>query len=188
MAKIISVTGSASGAGKSTLALGLAKELKAAVIQLDKYETFTSLPPHVAQEWLRRGALADEFPAPGYAEAIAQAHTSNATYAIVDGHLGRTHRSTAPMVDFMIYLDVPMDIALARCLRRQLRNLNTPPTAKLGMLEGHIDSYLAWVRGAYALQHARLPPLADLILDANQPVETLLRQALAAIALRFNDT
>ena len=187
-ARVIAVTGLSSGAGKSTLASGLARALNAAVVQLDRCETFTRLPPGVVHDWISRGAPPDEFPADGYARAIMEARQSGVGHVIVDGHLGRTHGPTAAMIDFMIYIDVPLDIALARRILRKARaaeDPRNPPVAVLRSIEGDLATYLEWVRGAYALQHGRLAPIADLALDGRSPPDELLRQSIEAINRKF---
>src|SRR5215469_5017008 len=113
LAAVIAVAGPPGG-GKTTLVRRLAARLNAPTLHYDDYEQITRRSPAEVEAWLDRGAPADEVPLPGFAEALARLKGNGARYIILDFLLGRAHGATAGGIDFLIWIDTPLDIALTR--------------------------------------------------------------------------
>jgi uridine kinase len=185
-AKAISVA-APPGGGKTTLSRMISAKLhNAPVLHYDDYEELTRRMPDEIEAWLDRGARLDEIPVPGFAEKLADLKASGAPFVVVDGPLGRAHPSTAAAIDFLIFVDTPLDIALARIVREQARlaaRAPEPGTARnfAVWLEGYLDNYTRFMRRSYTVQRTTVMPQADLVLDGTFTPERLGELAMLAI-------
>lgn len=172
MTHVIAIAGPP-GSGKSTLAHTLAQILgNADVLEFDRYEQATARSPEDLGRWLREGGDFNALAAPGLRADLEclKSEQSERRYLLFEMPLGRAHAETAPLIDFLIWIDLPLDIALARKLRQLTsRALRSPAPGEhgraLAWLNGYLDSYIAVVRDVLAMQHNRVRPGADLIID-----------------------
>jgi uridine kinase len=174
------------GSGKSTLAAGLAGLLgDTVVIDMDHYQRFTDQPLEALAAWAARGADPNEFEMPLLAahllalqrgEAIVDPTTGLTRpprhQIVFETHFGRAHRATGAVIDHLLWLDVPPDIALARNLRAFVRPLMDPAwpplrrAEALAWIDGYLEQYLGGVAPLLHLQAARVRPDADLLVAA----------------------
>ncbi|MEN9316393.1 MAG: hypothetical protein RIS35_2786 [Pseudomonadota bacterium] len=198
---VIAVAGQP-GAGKTTLAHRLARELGGAMLSMDDYQSMTAMPIPELIRWADQGADYDRLPVPRLALHLAQLREGRpirvpSTGAVVEPgrcivletHFGRAHRQTAALIDLLIWLDTPPDVALARNLRNALApapraGVPDDPEARLRWAAGYLDAYLAIVARLVHLQVERIRPTADLRIAADMPSDTvvgLVRTRLAAL-------
>lgn len=170
---VIAVSGPP-GAGKTSLAGELAARLGARVVAWDEYETMTRLGPEAAADWLKRGAPYEEIEAPGVLEALEEARQHGCV--LFDMPLGRAFSQTADLVDFVIWIEVSADIALARKMRQLMPERGTDPNAYLAWLARYLGAYPAVVAPAIQDQRAKVLPSADLKVSSGTSVEAILSQ------------
>ena len=119
MALVVGVAG-VPGAGKSTLLAALAPLLPGAVsLRMDDYENMTRLPIAEVARWFRDGADIDAFALPALEAELARRKAAQGI-VLFETQFGRAHRATGRHVDFLVWLDAPPDVALARALRAAL--------------------------------------------------------------------
>jgi uridine kinase len=192
------------GGGKTSLVTAIASALgDAAIISYDNYERSTIKSPDEMRRWMLNGALFDDLPAPGLAddlvrmkrgEAIIDPGTGTSIQAkkliIFEMPLGREYTATSRFIDYLVWIDTPLDMALARKIKEFIAHL--PPgsgeretRAFLSWLGSYIDSYMDIVGKMLDLQRERVPVHADLILDGRNGIEALVLQALEGIHNRF---
>ncbi len=191
------------GSGKTTLCRALADRLGAPVLSYDAYEEITGWPPERVSAWLARGAPLDAIPVPGLADDLARLRNgapvrdregggmlrlsggaAGRPVVVFDTLLGRAHAETGPLIDHLIWLDLPLDMALARKLRSFTAEAGRDPSAAAGLLKA-LDAYLgrydALLHPTYALQRDRVRPGADCILGPG-PLADHLAEALDTLA------
>src|SRR3712207_3235913 len=129
---VIAVAGP-SGSGKTTLVQYLAVLLgHATQVYFDDYAVVSTYPADMAH-WLATGADPNQWQTPRLAEDVqalragsAVVHPDGTTvlqptrYIVMEEPFGRERREMAPLIDFVAVIDVPLEIALARRLRRTL--------------------------------------------------------------------
>ncbi len=181
---VLAVTGPP-GSGKSTLARALSERFGAPVLSYDAYERITGWPPERVAAWLADGAPLDAVPVPGLAEDLARlrrgepvpdrerggtlrlSRRGGRPVIVLDTLLGRAHPETGAQIDHLVWLDVPLDVALARKLRSFTAEARRDPAsaaALLGPLDAYLGRYDTLLHPTYTLQRERVRPGADQIL------------------------
>jgi uridine kinase len=191
--RVIAVAGPV-GAGKSTLVAGLASVLPGtATIHFDHYERMTEQPIEEIRRWAKDGADVDAMPVPGLAEALhflkqgratidpaTHAEIAPANFILFETQFGRRHTATGKLIDFLVWIDTPLDVALARKVRQfsagpGLRNAGEAQ-AFVQWLPEYLDNYLDLVGGLLRRQRDTVRADADLVVDGELESGELVRQ------------
>jgi uridine kinase len=199
MSYIIAVAGPI-GSGKSSLVAVLAEQLPdAATLTFDHYEDVTRKSPHELMQWLEAGADINQFEFESLARDLERLKQGVAvvspvtgetveprTYVVFEMPFGRAHAATAPFIDLVLWIDIPLDIALARKLREHagmfLHRFQAEEHRQcLAWLHGYLDNYLLFVHDVLAVQLDKVRPGADLLLDGREDPAAMTRQAATFI-------
>lgn len=161
------------GAGKSTLAQGLAARIGACLVAWDDFERQTRRSPQQMADWQARGAPYGEISAPGLIEALKKARQAGSV--VFDMPLGRAWPPAATLIDVVVWIDVPHDVALAR----KIAQLAPSPESGdergfLNWVTGYLAAYPAVVRPAITDQAARVRGDADILCDGQRPPQQLV--------------
>lgn len=202
---VIAIAG-ASGAGKTTLVKGVAALLGEAVTFY--FDDYSEYPPDVDQ-WLQEGgdlklwetprliedlrALKFGIPlvlseaARFHREAVGETFPNGilepARFIVMEEPFGRERPGMETLVDFVVGLDTPLDLALARKLLRDIEY------HRQGIHRGDLADYMKVILGDYqgplrdlylvaqrvALYHS------DLIVDGTKPAEVLAQEIVNKI-------
>jgi uridine kinase len=192
------------GGGKSTLVRALAEAMAdTAVLHIDSYQKITEQPVREIVRWMERGADFDEFEIPqlaGHLEklkqglAVADPKTGHEIaprkYILFETHFGRAHRDSGRFIDFLIWLDTPLDVALARNLMDLIAPLlqaREPAVLRerLASIQRHLAAYLQDVRRLRLLQKERVGAGADLVIDGAESLDTMVERARLEILRRL---
>lgn len=167
------------GGGKSALAAALREALPgSAALHFDDHETATRQPAAQLAEWLASGADFSRLEAPGLAERLAALQAIGASCVVFEMPLGRAWPATATAIDLLVWIDVPLDIALAR---RMLDVLGHPGPDATGWLREYLPVYIDTLHGVLQAQARVVRPQADLVLDGQQAIPAMVAQVLAAL-------
>lgn len=187
---------SPSGGGKTTLVENLVTRLKSSVAVLfDEYDDAgTIVHPPSYRTWLAKGADYNAWQTPRLAADLEQLKAGlsvtsldgksvvgPAMFVVVDAPLGRAHHETGKHIDLMIYIDTPLDVAMAR---RILRDQYAQPEEEL---RNDLNSYLEYGRGAYVEQYKQVRPGCELILDGLMSPSELTDKVIEAISARIGN-
>ncbi len=152
------------GAGKSRAALGLARRLGATYLPFDDFETLTQRDAAHALDWLSRDAPWAEM----YDPALDGILTALAVQGpvVFETPLGRIPPNHSAVITCAIWIDVDLDIALARQLTKALAPGEwASPTEMSDWLGPFLENYQGVVRPCLAKQAEQVRPLSDHILD-----------------------
>lgn len=195
------------GGGKSALvnalsaALGDAASGPAPILRFDDYENATRQPVAQLAQWLADGADFNRLEAPGLADALqalrdgcgfadrpgafataSTGATASARWVVLEMPLGRAWQATAAAIDVLVWVDVPLDIALARRLQDITAGLAQQPAAEvaqgLAWINGYLGHYTATIHAVLQAQHQVVRPGADLVVDGRRDVGSLCRQVV----------
>ncbi len=139
------------GSGKSTLMRAIAALRPAyPAVDYDAFPNSTARPFRDIKAWFERGGDPNEFLVPeleAHLEALAKPNGSDKAppALLFETPFGRTHRQTGRFIDFLVWVDIPLEIALARqvlamCQQRQNPTLQEYE-AFISGLEVFLQSY-----------------------------------------------
>jgi uridine kinase len=193
MPLIVSVCG-APGSGKSALigsavaALGDADSLHA----FEEYSHISDFPSDIPR-WLAAGANPNEWRSDKLVKDLAQLHSGRdvtlpagnrvvkaARTVLIEDFFGRKRTALAPFLTSVVYVNVPLEIALAR---RLLRDINRGPfkddsQKARDYVASFCGRYLGELRELYVIANRYAAEDADLILDGMKPTDLLTREFL----------
>ncbi len=184
------------GGGKSALVTALASALHdAATLRFDDYENATRQSVEELAKWLADGADFNQLQAPGLTDDLALLRKGDALIdrnsavvaagtqdLIFEMPLGRAWSATADDIDVLIWVDVPLDIALARRIRDisadMLRQDAASAKRGLAWLNDYLGHYIETIHKVLEAQRRVVRVQADLIVDGTQPITVLVQQVL----------
>ncbi|MGH1370429.1 MAG: methyltransferase [Cellvibrionaceae bacterium] len=206
------------GSGKSAFAKALANALKAIVVDMDHYQTFTDERlDHIianlsdvdvtdSDDFYSRfkiPQLGDDLRALKQGRSISlppplttskssqerpETRSTQASGEIVfETHFGRAHPDSGQFIDFLIWLDCPLDIAMARKLGSFLTDfLASSEDAhehreQMAWLNQYIQQYQTGVRSMLDIQSGAIAHSADFRLDARGSLDDMVTQTLSAL-------
>ena len=190
---------SPSGGGKTAVTRRVAELLPGAVaIFFDDYDSADTVHPESFLRWLQEGADYNAWKTPKLKDDLAKLEAGQAVvsaadgttikphkYVVFDNPLGYAHAETARFVDFMVFIDTPLDIAMARRLLRDVSSTSPDgSSAAIEHLKAGLTAYLDYARQAYLEMDRQVKPTCDLILDSRLPVDDLARQIIEIIKTR----
>ena len=167
--------GAVTAGGKTTLVRALRERLpRAASLHFDDY-TFDG---EVADfgKWVSEGADVHVWDLSPLRADIERIHRSGAyDYLLLDYPFAYAHRMIRQYLDCCIFLDTPLDIAMAR---RVLRDMQS---ASGDEIRQDMETYLQYARPAYVHMREEQLAAADSVLDGTKAPETLVQEALEII-------
>jgi uridine kinase len=183
----IIAVGGPSGAGKSTVVRNLVARLGDAIaLYFDDYEA-SSIYPDITQ-WLANGGDPNDFQTPqlcldlralAAGQAIRLPHNGQviqpARVIVLEEPFGRARAELAGLIDYVVCIDLPLEIALARKLLRMLNFFlaQQTPDEYIKHLQFLLPWYLESGRELYRLVQQRVLQSCDLIADGTMPPDAL---------------
>ncbi len=175
--KIIAICG-APGAGKSGVCQALAEKLNGEIISMDADAVYTAMSPDELTEWIDAGADYNVFGMPELAE-ILERKNNGARPVFFESHFGRSHDQTGQYISQQIYLQLPLDLALARQLEKVSDDFIAYGVADMGQLrwfKGFLRTYQEIVAPLLIVQARHLAARADLVVDASKPLASVVAE------------
>ena len=191
-AKVIGIS-AVGGGGKTTITRRLAEVLGDAVaLHFDDYDD-TNVHPDDLQRWLADGGDYDAFQAPVFTSQLRAlraggsissptgATVGPASYVVADAPLGRAHSDSGRFIDLMVFVDTPLDVALAR---RTLRDIGRTDEA-LARVKRELAVYVDRARPIYEHFQERMRAGADLIIDGTLSVDLVVERIRSEVDRRW---
>ena len=165
--KIIAVA-AVTGGGKTTLVRELLRRLpNAASLHFDDY-TFEGEVENFGQ-WVRDGADYEVWNLSPLVRDIEVLQSDNAyDYLLLDYPFAYCHSALRPYIDCAIFLDTPLDIAMARRVLRDMTDASGDDIRR------EMEHYLTRARSAYLQMHKDILPSSDHVLDGAKPLGDLI--------------
>jgi len=188
------------GGGKTSLVQAIANRLDdATTIHYDSYEKATGEPVHNLIQWMKNGADFDDFSVPGLPndleklkggesiiDPLTNMQITSRKYIIFEMPLGKELKDTAEYIDLLIWIEVPLDIALARKVKEYIDVFLTKHKKEMYedrmiWLGQFLDNYLKVTRDVLQIQKEKVSANADIIIDGQSDFETMVQHATKEI-------
>jgi uridine kinase len=186
--------GSYGGGGKTTLVHRLASSLGVSKISWDDYDEagFMTHPNNwvaaTPNDWkvprlgadLGRLKLGQSITSPLDGSSIQPSST-----ILFDAPLGYAHEDTGRHIDCFVFIDTPLDVAMARrILRDYFADEETLTPEQTKRLKADLEGYLGFARAAFLNMDKTVKPLADFVVDGSLPLETIVKEITEKIISR----
>ncbi len=173
--KIIAV-GAVTAGGKTTVVRALQERLpKAAALYFDDY-TFEGEVEDYA-EWLAAGADVHVWNlSPLKADMERIIRSGEYDYLLLDYPFAYRHSMIRDDLDCCIFIDTPLDIAMARRVLRDMQD------ASADEIRQEMTAYLQFARPAYVQMQNEQLDTADAVIDGAKPLEEIISKALGIIS------
>jgi hypothetical protein len=197
---------SVSGGGKTTLVKRAANLLKGTTLFFDDYASKSHYPPDI-KKWVEDGADVNEWKTPQFAQDLAALRRGESIVSPLDGArilpsefivieepMGRERAEMASLIDFVAVIDIPLEIALARRLLRNLGFISLESIEKatkeqlvegivqvVTSLKNSLNEYLCAGRDVYIAVQKQAKENCDLVLDGFLSVDELAQQLVTAV-------
>jgi uridine kinase len=193
---VIAISGP-SGAGKSTLVAKVTALLgKATALYSDSYERNGKWHPD-SRQWVEQGCdpnqwvsipqLVEDVQALRQGRAITLPESRQviepAAYLVLEEPWGRERDELRPWIDFVVHVDIPLDIALCRKL---LREAVDPSLARDPL--AFLKDYLTYRLGEVYRRQQQAGAHADLVVDGLRSSDDLAREIVSVIRLHSQES
>lgn len=194
---VIAIAGH-SGAGKSTLVENLVARLgNANSLSLDEYESSSTYPP--AAKWIRDGADPNEFLIPQFdadvralknGKAISHPETGieihPARFLVIEEPFGRGRDAVRELIDFVVYVDTPLEIAYIRKISRKNDFLpwEDNPDIFIKHLRENMEWYLRNGRDFYLAIADKVRQNCDIVVDGTLSTEQMTDKIMETITAK----
>ena len=185
-----------SGGGKTAAAIRLVEVLGDAVaLHFDDYDD-TNVHPDDLQRWFAGGADYGAYQTPVFSRHLQSLKTGRsvrypvgglsigpARYVVADAPLGKAHVDSGCFIDFMVFIDTPLDVAMAR---RMLRDVGpADPSTADDTLRRVKSGYEGWARPVHEHFQECMRATSDLIVDGTLSIDVIVEQIRSEIRARW---
>lgn len=173
---IVIAVSAVSGGGKTTAINELNKKLPSSrAIYFDDYE-FEECPKDFF-EWVQNGSDFNDWNIDILVNDIRELLDKNDfDYLLLDYPFAYKNKQGASYIDFAVFIDTPLDIAMAR---RILRDMIDKPAE---LLKNDMNCYLSEARVSY-LEHIKIiKPNSDLVVDGSLNTDEIVAQILDVVS------
>jgi uridine kinase len=196
---VIAIAGP-SGAGKSTLIKDLVGRLgHANALSLDSYRSSSVYPE--AAKWIEDGADPNEFKLPRFDEDVRALknrkqiiHPDSGIeikpepFLLLEEHFGRGRAALCDLIDVVIYLDTPLEVAYIRKLARKNDFLpwEDNPELFITNLRENMEWYQRVGRRFYLAVSEQVRRDCDLIVDGMLSTEQIVDEIMNIVEKRYD--
>ncbi|MCK5812491.1 MAG: zeta toxin family protein [Clostridiales bacterium] len=191
---LVIVISGPSGSGKSTIIDKLKIEFKSSVsIHFDDYAA-THHFPNDSYRWVSQGANPKEVKNDNFIEDLRKLVNGDNTnlpnnleilkpikYIFVEEPFGRGREGMDEIIDYVIAINVPSEIALARRLNEWLQKDIINPDVTLDQIRKYISQYLSGIRDLYKIVEDNVKQNCDLIINGMLKSDEIVKEIIIKI-------
>ena len=165
---------SVSGGGKTTAVAGIAHVLpNTKALYFDQYDC---VGPEDIMDWLDKGADINEWNLQPLMSDLDRLLEEPLNYIILDFPFADQHAQSSPYIDFTVFIDTPLDLALARRLMRDYSDAGSDE------ILGDVQHYADRGRAAYLHMFETIRPNSDLVVDGTGAISDVVHSIAAYIS------
>ncbi len=166
--RVIALSG-VSGAGKTSVIKRLAEEFNSPTLLFDDFVEPNTYPLDM-KAWLHQGADLSQIKSPRFTKALSELKVhSGSPMIFIEEPFGRERAEIAHQINYVIMLDMPMEVCLSRVVKRHLKHSNDPSTT----LSNYLRKYDDHLRDVYIKVSNQVRENSDLVVTELEDVEGL---------------
>ncbi|MBM7714882.1 uridine kinase [Bacillus thermophilus] len=162
-----------SGGGKTTVATQLNQSLQNSKILYFDHYNFEG--PDDMIDWVDRGANYDDWNLVPLIKDLEGLLSEPLDYIVLDFPFAYKHTKMSKFIDFAVFIDTPLDIAMARRVMRDFKN-NSIDDILLDM-----KNYIAQGRRGYLEMLKTIKPNSDIIVDGTLPLLEIIHKISTSV-------
>ena len=172
---VIAISG-VSGGGKTTITKHLNDRLfNSKTLFFDDYD-FDG--PNDIIHWVDNGANYDEWNLDPFIKDIKKLLSEPLDFIVLDYPFAYKHSKTSQLIDLAVYIDTPLDIAMARRLIRDFKNSSHERI----LIE--MENYISQGRRGYLEMLKTIKPNSDIIVDGTFSISRIVNEIYDVIIKR----
>lgn len=177
---IVIAISAVSGGGKTAITNELTRRIPfSKAVYFDDYD-FEECPEDYLQ-WVQNGADYNAWNIEILAKDIESLLTQNdLNYILLDYPFAYKNDRVTPYIDYAIFIDTPLDIAMARRFLRDERNQSPV------LLINELNTYLSGGRTAYLEMIKTIKPNSDFIVDGSLSIDDIVSKIIEQLPA-FNE-
>lgn len=172
--KIIAVAAVTAG-GKTTVVKELLKKLpNSKALYFDDYDFVGAVEDFY--KWITEGADYNVWNLEPLKNDIINIIARNEyEYLLLDYPFAYCHEGITQYINTAIFIDTPLDVALARGILRDMKNSSTED------IINWLDYYLNRARVAFVQMQKDILPVSDYVIDGNKSIEEIVKDIMAKV-------
>jgi len=181
-----------SGGGKTAVVTALKERLdNSAVIYWDDYGDEVD-PVRDINDWAADGFDCNEWNTKPVAADVERLLNESLDYIVLDYPFGYLNECIGKYIDLAVFIDTPLDVALARRIIRDFTRRSQESDFGLADIEelslAGLDKELRWYlthsRSTYAKMPEMHKPVSDLIVDGTKTPDEIVEEIINAITIK----
>lgn len=159
--KVVAISG-VSGAGKTTIVKQLANEFDCPFLLFDDHIDKSTYPQNM-KNWLNEGANVSLIRTPKFVISLKSLISKNSCrFIFIEEPFGRQRDSVSSLIDYVILLDQPMELCLARIIKRHIEQNSSD---SIFSISNYLDKYEDHFREIYLSTVNQIRYNSDAIFD-----------------------
>lgn len=164
---VIAIAG-VSGGGKTAVTTRLIQELyNSKALYFDDYD-FDG--PEDIIDWVENGSDYNQWDLAPLIRDLEVLCNQRLNYIVLDFPFAYKHFQTSEFIDLAVFIDTPLDIALARRVTRDFK------MAPVENILSDMKNYISQGRKGYIEMLNTIKPNSDIIIDGTQPVSEIVNR------------
>lgn len=169
--------GSVSGGGKTTAVSCLEQTMKN--VKALYFDDYDFKGPSDILTWLDRGANSNEWDLQPMLDDLEKLRAEPLDYVFLDFPFANQHESSKNYIDFTVFINTPLDLALSRRVLRDFSHATTKDIME------DIRRYEKYGRAAYLHMLHTIKPNSDLVIDGDQSKVEIIQTIQETLNTRF---
>jgi uridine kinase len=165
-----------SGGGKTTIATCLKNSLtESKVLHFDEYDLDG---PDNMTEWIDNGCNPDDWDLAPFIQDLKVRLNESLNYIVLDFPFSYLHSDICELIDFSVFIDTPLDLAMARRISRDFKSATQQDILH------DLENYIHRGRQGYLAMLNTIKPNADFIVDGTLPVSVIAKTIIKYLVSR----